>query len=251
MIEGGRFSSQQLDVLHREVGPETEIEYRLAWSRTYLKGIGALTNSRRGVWSLTEAGRFLTEEQVASAQQDRERGGSSGGTGTEAGDSRTYGDDELPDAWKPGMLRLLLSMDPTAFERLARRLLREAGFINVTVTRRSGDGGIDGAGSYYPLEQPFVGFSVVFQCKRWQGSVGASVVRDLRGAMAGRGDKGILITTGSATREAKEEAKREGVPPIEIIDGDRLCDLLKNFGLGVKVELVERVTLEPAFFEEI
>ena len=137
-----------------------------------------------------------------------------------------------------------------AFERLARRLLREADFDSVTVTGQSDDGGIDGVGVY---RLGLVSFPVFFQCKRYRGSVAPSAVRDFRGAMAGRGDKGLLITTGSFTAEAKKEATRDGAPPVDLIDGDRLCDLLKKYDLGVRTttRTVEDVSINPAFFGEI
>ena len=128
-----------------------------------------------------------------------------------------------------GCLPILLVTSTSAFERLARRLLREAGFDSATVTGRSGDGGIDGLGVY---RLGLVSFPVFFQCKRYQGSVGPHAVRDFRRAMAGRGDKGLLITTGSFTNDAKKEATRDGAPPIE-----RLCDLLKSYELGLSPAL--------------
>src|SRR3712207_5866660 len=118
--------------------------------------------------------------------------------------------------WRDQLLDVLTSMKSDGFERLAQRLLREAGFISATVTGRSGDGGIDGLGVY---RMSLVSFPVFFQCKRYVGSVGSSAVRDFRGAMAGRGDKGLLITTGTFTAEAKAEATRDGAPPLDLIDG--------------------------------
>ncbi|WP_206528489.1 restriction endonuclease, partial [Mesorhizobium sp. M7A.F.Ca.CA.002.05.1.1] len=120
---------------------------------------------------------------------------------------------------------ILLALDPAAFERLCQRILREAGFIKVEVTGRSGDGGIDGTGV---LRVNLLSFHVLFQCKRWKGSVGSGVVRDFRGAMVGRADKGLVITTGTFTADARREAVRDGAPAIDLIDGDGLCDLLKD-----------------------
>jgi restriction system protein len=141
-------------------------------------------------------------------------------------------------------------MPPDGFERLAQRLLREAGFISATVTGRTGDGGIDGLGVY---RMSLVSFPVFFQCKRYRGSVGAGAVRDFRGAMAGRGDKGLLITTGTFTGEAKAEATRDGAPPIDLIDGQRLCDLLKQYDLGTRTttRVVEEVTVDQDFFSDL
>lgn len=142
-----------------------------------------------------------------------------------------------------------MSIASDAFERLAQRLLREADFDSVNVTGRSGDGGIDGLGVY---RLGLVSFPVFFQCKRYRGSVSPSAVRDFRGAMAGRGDKGLLITTRTFTADAKKEATRDGAPPIDLIDGDRLCDLLKTYGLGVHTttRTVEDITLDSAFFTD-
>jgi restriction system protein len=128
--------------------------------------------------------------------------------------------------------------------------LREADFDSVNVTGKSGDGGIDVLGVY---RLGLVSFPVFVQCKRYRGSVGASAVRDFRGAMAGRGDKGLLITTGTFTGDAKSEATRDGAPPVDLIDGDRLCDLLKQYELGVTttIRTVEDVQIESPFFADI
>ena len=159
---------------------------------------------------------------------------------------------ELPEerGWKEQLLDQLMGMRPDAFERLAQRLLREADFDSVNVTGKSGDGGIDGLGVY---RLGLVSFPVFFQCKRYQGSVGAGAVRDFRGAMAGRGDKGLLITTGTFTADAKREATRDGAPPIDLIDGDRLCELLKRYDLGVRTatRTIEDVSIDVAFFGEV
>lgn len=251
-LDLGNFSDNQKAALHRGVGPETEIEYRVAWARTYLKGVGALLNSTRGVWSLTEIGRSLTAEDALGVQAEYHR---------RRRDSEISTSDELvteadpiefqEGAWKSELLEQLLSMTPEAFERLTRRLLREAGFSSVEVTGRGGDGGIDGTGLYSPSSPSLISFPVVFQCKRYQGSVGSSVIRDLRGAMSGRGERGICVTTGSFTRDAQAEATRDGVAVVELVDGDRLCELLKELGLGTEIEIIERVSVVPEFFMEI
>jgi restriction system protein len=159
-------------------------------------------------------------------------------------------DESVSRDWKERLLEVLLEVPPDSFERLARRLLREAGFVSATVTGKSGDGGIDGIGVY---RLSLVSFPVFFQCKRYRGSVGAGAVRDFRGAMSGRGDKGLLITTGSFTADAKQEATRDGAPPVDLIDGERLCDLLKEHKLGVRtiVRQVEDVEVSPEFFSDL
>ena len=150
--------------------------------------------------------------------------------------------------WKDQLLGLLRTLRPDAFERLAQRLLREAGFLKVEVTGRSGDGGIDGVGV---LRVNLLSFQVLFQCKRYQGSVGAGAIRDFRGAMVGRSDKGLLITTGTFTPDAKREATRDGAPAIDLIDGDGLCDLLKQLRLGVHTEMVEKIAVERPWFDDL
>jgi restriction system protein len=127
--------------------------------------------------------------------------------------------------WKESLIDAVLAMTPSAFERLCQRVLRESGFTKVEVTGRSGDGGIDGIGV---LRVQLVSFHVLFQSKRWKGSVSAGVVRDFRGAMVGRADKGLIITTGSFTADARREATRDGAPAIDLVDGDTLADLLKH-----------------------
>ena len=220
------------------------IGLRLAFARRYLKGIGALTNSSRGVWSVTEHGRSLTSAEVdaevkvwlASFRKER---------------SRPDKEPREPDAeqWKDVLIARLLKLPPPGFEQLAQRLLREAGFINVIVTGQSGDGGIDGTGTY---RISLVSFPVYFQCKRYKDAVSASAVRDFRGAMAGKGEHGLLITTGSFTAAAKEEATKAGAVPIDLIDGERLCDLLCDYRLGVEVteRIQTEVTVNTDFFNE-
>jgi restriction system protein len=119
-------------------------------------------------------------------------------------------------------------------------------FIQVVVTGSSGDGGIDGHGTLQI--NPLVSFKVVFQCKRYTKSVSPSHVRDFRGAMAGRADKGIIITTGTFTAEARREASRDGAPPIDLIDGDKLVDMLERLELGLKP--VTSYEIDEAFFAE-
>jgi restriction system protein len=140
-------------------------------------------------------------------------------------------------------------MDPTAFERLCQRILRESGFIEVEVTRRSGDGGIDGHGTI--RLGGLISFNVLFQSKRYKGNLGPDVVRDFRGAMVGRADKGVIISTGNFTLEARREATRDGAPPIDLIDGRLLAEKLKDLRLGVRANLVEHVEVIEDWFASI
>jgi restriction system protein len=232
---------------------QTRLNYNLAWAKTYLKKVGAIENSARGVWSVTKQGEALSVDQIRQipsrvrkqdAEERRER---------QPAESNQRTDPLIPSqepqaGWKDQLLRVLRKLDPAAFERLSQRLLREAGFVKVEVTGRSGDGGIDGIGV---LRLNLLSFQVLFQCKRYQGTVGASAIRDFRGAMVGRSDKGLIITTGTFTPEAKREANRDGAPPLDLVDGDQLCDLLKQLRMGVRTEMVETMTVEPAWFDEL
>ena len=186
-------SEEQQAVPHGEDSRMSEVAYRLHWARTHIKGIGALENSARGVWAVTDRGRSMSEQEMRTATKAwrdsfRERRvARRDGQAAGAGDAEEEG--EVEGGWKDQLIARLLQLPPDGFERLAQRILREAGFVNVTVTGKSGDGGIDGAGTY---RLSLVSFPVYFQCKRYKGTVTPGAVRDFRGAMAGRGEKGLL-----------------------------------------------------------
>lgn len=152
---------------------------------------------------------------------------------------------EMP--WQDRLPECLLKMKPPAFERLCQKILKDSGFIKVEVTGRSGDGGIDGIGV---LRLNLLSFHVFFQCKRWKGSVGASVIRDFRGAMVGRADKGLVMTTGTFSTDARREATRDGAPAIDLVDGETLCELLKGLKIGVSTQKIEYVLVEQHVFLE-
>ena len=231
-------------------GSQTEVEYRAAWARNYLKNAGLVENSGRAIWALTAEGLNTHEvdaselvREVQRAQREKRRACRSSGDG--AGESQGTDDGD----WREDLLEVLRDMTPVAFERLCQRLLRESGFIEVEVTGRSGDGGIDGHGII--RLGGLISFNVLFQCKRYKSSVGPDAVRDFRGAMIGRADKGVVITTSNFTREARREATRDGAPPVDLIDGDLLVEKLKDLQLGVKTRMVERVEIDPSWFELI
>jgi restriction system protein len=247
--------------------PRLRVNYYLAWCRTYLRRGGVLENSARGVWSLMEGAKSITStddteaiyqqvqkeerekarlKRLAEKNQKKERQDQREGSVhvvTEGVEEDTTASD-----WKEELLQVLRSIDPSAFERLAQRLLRESGFTKVEVRGKSGDGGIDGVGV---LRVNLVSFQVFFQCKRYKGSVSASEIRDFRGAMQGRADKGLFITTGSFTAQASDEATRDGATAIDLIDGPRLCELLKENRLGVSTEMIEQVNIQADWFRAI
>lgn len=245
-----KLSDEQLN----EVLPSGELRFRnqVAWARFYLVREGLLDSSRRGVWSLTGKGRstsltsddsraiFLKWVKIFSEERKRKKGEAEpeGQVVEGAGaPSRNY---------REKVLEILRALPPEGFERLSQRLLRESGFTQVTVTGRSGDGGIDGYGTLQI--NPLVSFRVLFQCKKYEKAVSPSHVRDFRGAMTGRTDKGIIITTGTFTAEARREASRDGAPPIELIDGEKLIDMLQELELGLNP--VTTYEVEEKFFNE-
>lgn len=253
VVELEHISPEVQQVLHSDQ-KQPAFSYRMAWARTYLKRVGAVLNSSRGVWTLTEKGGQLTARdcsvipaQVRKEKYEQRKLKNAKGGNKENGNEE-LDEEEVEGEWKDTLLAVLLKLKPAAFERLAQRLLREAGFVKVEVTGKSGDGGIDGIGI---LRVNLVSFTILFQCKRFKDSVGPSVVRDFRGAMQGRCDKGLIITTGTFTAEAKKEATRDGAPAIDLIDGDSLCDLLKQLRLGVEVEQVEAVSVDEKWFDAI
>ena len=231
-------------------GRQTVIDHRIAWARTHLKSDGLMDNPQRSVWTLTEAGaeraRALADQiaDVSSAHTDPVQDVTDLANVADA-DAGDDGEALAGEEWKEILLARILSLSPGAFERLCQRLLRESGFVEVRITGRPGDGGIDGQGILQMAR--LVSFPVLFQCKRWQNAVGAGVVRDFRGAMYGRADRGLIITTSTFTAEARKEAVRDGAPPIDLIDGMSLADNLRDLNLGVK----EIVVVDEAWFEQL
>ena len=225
---------------------DSRVRNQIAWARFYLLKSGYLESSQRGVWTLTEKGlkselndrdvydMFKNVRETFKRNQDVKQ--------------VNIEDEETIEVYshRKELLNILQSLPPEGFERICQRLLRESGFQQVKVTGKTGDGGIDGHGI---LEiNPLVSFKVVFQCKRYQGAVSTSHVRDFRGAMMGRADKGIIMTTGSFTLDAKREAVRDGVPPIELVDGEKMIDMFENIELGLMPKTVYEI--DDDFFEE-
>jgi len=253
VIQNLKFSDDILSVLHDpEAGNQTEVYYRLAWARTYLKKYGVLSNSARGIWAIAKPDTTTVDpKSVVKTVRDNDKkdkqAKNTPGTPTVA--DETDAPEEV-QTWRAKLYHILTKIiDPASFERLIQRLLRESGFVQVEVTGRTGDGGIDGKG--IARIHGFMSFHVVFQCKRYSGVVSASHIRDFRGAMVGRADKGLFITTGTFSRDAVKEATRDGAPPIDLVDGDQLADKLKEFSLGTQTEMIENVTVDEAWFTKL
>jgi restriction system protein len=254
VIETLRLPQSVVEQSHPGKTNQTELAYRLAWARTYLKKYGLIDNSARGVWALTPKGTELNTVDprvVVRFVHEQSRRQRQGRTETKIAEGRIEpeADEEETASWRETLMATLLDMSPDAFERLCQRLLRESGFIQVEVTGRSGDGGIDGHGVVRLAG--LLSFPVIFQCKRYKNTISASVVRDFRGAMVGRADKGLIITTGSFTSGASSEATRDGAPPIDLIDGEQLIDKLRDLKLGIVTKQVEVVEVNTEWFASI
>lgn len=253
IIEKYNVSEEELSLLNKN-GAST-VKNRIAWARFYLVKGGVLDSSKRGVWSLksdykekinfSDVNAFFkkTHEKFETKIDNKK---------TENIDNiENKLDEEIEDkvedeSYKEQILTLLKELPPSGFERLCQRLLRESGFTQVKVTGKSGDGGIDG---YGVLEiNPLMSFKVLFQSKRYKDVVSTDKVRDFRGAMAGRADKGIIITTGRFTQDAKNEAVRDGATPIELVDGEKLVTMFENLEFGLIPRTVYDIDLD--FFKE-
>ena len=228
---------------------QSRFSNKVNWARFYLARAGLIDSSTRCVWNLTEKGRAtrLNSQQALELfnQIHKEFTSNRKKTKAEKPVEEEVSSPEILDH-REVLINTLLNLPADGFERLCQRLLRESGFEKVQVTGKSGDGGLDGIGILQV--NPFVSFKVLFQCKRYSGAVSASQVRDFRGAMMGRADKGIILTTGTFTADARKEAVRDGVPPIELVDGEKLIDMFEELELGLKPKKAYEV--DSSFFDE-
>lgn len=223
----------------------TEVEYRLMWARTELKNYGAVENSKQGVWALTAKGSKMLKSGDVNATEIKK--GLIKNKSSRTKNSQEDRDEQEKKDWREQISEILHSLDPYAFERLAQRLLRECGFSDVEVTKKSGDGGIDGTGKL--RINGIFSFNVAFQCKRYKGPVGAPQIRDFRGSLGTNIEKGVLITTSSFTREAKDEASSEGKRLIDLMDGEELINKLAEYGIGLNE--VKSYEVDEAFFNTL
>ena len=253
IIEILNLTDNQINEIHKET--RTKLNYQLGWAKNNLKNYGLLENSSRGIWSLTEKGnntnhiiedelvKFVFEKNIKKKYNIKDKN-------EEETEDSNFDNTELAETkWEDELLGIIKNITPDAFERLCQRMLRELGFVDVNVTGKSGDGGIDGSGII--KINGTLSFHVVFQAKRYAKSVSSSVIRDFRGAMVGRADKGLVITTGTFTRDAVLEARRDGAPNIDLVDGVDFVKKLKALELGVEIEKIERVHIKKAWFENI
>lgn len=253
VIDNLQLPDEVVDFPHKGSTSLSELAYQLMWARTYLKNFGVIENSARAVWSIrpefaqesTLDAKHIVQTVVANNRQRRL-------SGTQATENDNPEDDgvESPEEvkpWRQQLLEILQNMDPYGFERLSQRILRECGFSQVEVTKKSGDGGIDGIGKL--RINGIFSFNVAFQCKRYSGVVGAGVIRDFRGSLTKNIEKGVLITTGSFSKAAKLEAIDPGKQQIDLIDGEGLIDKIAEYSIGVRE--VKSYEIDEEFFEKI
>lgn len=252
VLERLNVSEAEQEITNQNGG--SKVRNQVAWARFYLVKAGLLSSSQRGVWGLTEKGEnaqldaasvhamFKDVHSYFAKPKEKKKEASTRISEDESDvDSVDTGED-----YRTTLLATLRSLPPDGFERICQRLLRESGFQQVTVTGKSGDGGIDGHGILQI--NPLVSFKVLFQCKRYQGAVAVSAIRDFRGALQGRADKGIVLTTGTFTTDAKREAIRDGATPIELVDGDKLVDMFEELSLGLRPK--KDFEIDGQFFEQ-
>lgn len=248
-LEGLTEADQQLLTANKK---DTKFNYYMAWARTHLRKAGVIKSQGRGLWAFQgDTSIPASKEECIAIYQANElaRRAKPQSRDDESVDDLVK-DESSKLGWQGELIEVLKQMPPDAFERLAQRVLRESGFSRVKVLGKTNDGGLDGVGV---LRVNLLSFHVYFQCKRYQGSVGSKEIRDFRGALEGRATQGLFITTGTFTSEAQREATRDGARPIELIDGDSLCELLEELQLGVKTseKIVKEMTIHPEFFEEL
>ena len=248
VIELEAFSEEVQNFLHTD-HRQTKLNYNLAWAKTYLRKVGAVDNSQRGVWTITSTAEDVVADDIPDLVK-KVRKEVAEERRVKQAERREEIEDDSADNWKDALLNVLTNMEPDAFERLCQRVLREYGFTKVKVTGRAGDGGIDGVGV---LRIKLLSFHVAFQCKRYKGSVPSPQIRDFRGSMSAKTDKGLFMTTGTFTKDAQDEAVRDAATAIDLIDGSELCELIKELQLGVRTEkiITEKVNIESDWFSKI
>jgi restriction system protein len=237
---------------------QSKLINQIHWAKFLLKTTGYMDSSQHGVWTLTEKGlkSNLSQGDLPEFYKIKKQWSKEHKAAKEKRieachvlEDKEIGDEdenESEGGYKIDLLSILQSLPPAGFERICQRLLREFGFEQVTVTGKTGDGGIDGIGMLQV--NPLVSFKELFKCKRYKGGISPSIVRDFRGSMMGRADKGIIMTTGTFTHEAKKEARRDGVPPIELVDADKMVEMFEKLELGLKP--VKGYEVDLKFFEE-
>lgn len=211
-------------------GQMSEFGYRAHRARSALKSIDAVVeNASNGLWSITDSGRGILDESTLLGM-------------LEGGGPKPDYDNK---SWRDKLLEFLQNMDPQSFQNICNQVLNRSGFRQVQITNRAGNGDILGSGA---LRVNLVSFHILFQFKRSATPIDDAEIRDFRGAMIGRAEKGLFVTTGKFTDSASQEALRNGAPVIDLINGIEFCDLLRDLELGVSTKLSEVIEVDPEYF---
>ena len=258
VIENLKLSDEIIDTPHYLKDNSkngTELGYRLAWAKTYLKKYGAITNSSRSIWSITPD--FVTKDKldkkevvkyvISLRETNKSKDKNKPEDNDSSNDNIEFPEEQQP--WKIKLLSVIQKMEPIAFERLTQRFLRESGFEEVEVTQPTRDGGIDGKGMF--KINGIISFKIAFQCKRYNedSHISASDIRDFRGSLTTDIEKGLFITTGTFSKSARDEASKLGKKLIDLIDGNALIDKLAELEIGVKK--LSSYEIDEEFFKKI
>lgn len=223
---------------------ESVVMDRIAWARSSVKLGGALETPRRGLYVLAPLGRELLSLSAEDAFQrcldmDRQvrnsrRRSNGRPVEEESATSPHDGSEDEDGSWKDAVLRRLHALSPTAFEEFVVYVLRAYG-LELRRTGQSGDQGIDGIG-LAPIT-PVLSVRVAVQAKRYDPT--SVVSRDAvalfqRDAAAAGAERAVFVTLGRFTQPAKDAASLT-TPNVELIDGNRLCDLMLQEKVGVVV----------------
>ena len=252
-------------------------ESRVGWAVSYLARAGLLARVRRGVYAITDEGRkalglAMSAEEFGSYLQKRIAEINPWGTRSAGDAPRETAEgtvaaaepteqveaspqeqinalaDELNDALAQELIDLIMDRDPAFFEGLVVDLLERMGYGKGIVTKRSGDGGIDGL-----VTTDELGFRpICTQAKRYaaDNKVGRAMVQAFVGALNGA-PNGVFITTSSFTGEAIEYAQGYPGATLALIDGRHLAELMIKYGLGVSTEsVVEIKRVDLDYFED-
>ncbi len=139
--------------------------------------------------------------------------------------------------WRSRLESSIRNLGRDAFEQFTLRILDALGIVDVKVARVAFDGAVECTGVRDDEERATI-YSV---CRRSFGSLGANQVRDLRALMEGKTSEGLFITNGEFSSSAVDDAD-EGEPPIDLVDGDDLLDLMHTNRLGLIFDEIGRVT---------
>ncbi|TND10070.1 MAG: Restriction endonuclease [Bacteroidetes bacterium] len=223
----------------------SRVKNRIQWARFYLSKAGLIESGRHGVWQLTKKGfeSHMSDDEVYTLFRNVHKQFKQGSSQKSKSKEDKIDDEVVEDeAHAIQLIEILKNLSASGFEKICKRFLTEIGIHDIVITGGSNDQGIDGIGIIKLND--VVNFNIVFQCKRYKDSVAPHHVRDFRGAMQGRADKGLILTTGRFTNESKREASRDGVPPIELIDGERLISLFEKYEIGMKPVTIYEIDSE-------